>query len=85
MVTPHGVQMSERATRIYSYLQARGISLTTFSTDFHVKHYMPQLKIALAALQDGTHRQIAWSEQWVNDAIRDLEAIMRRTPENRSR
>ncbi len=62
--TPDGVIMSPRASRIYGWLNARGIRITTFSTDTMVDEWMRsgQLQRAL----DDLHR---W-QAGVSDALR---------------
>lgn len=87
MRTPSGVQMSDRAARIYGWLNARGISLTTFSTDDCVERCYPALQAAhadltkLLGLLVGAGRSGDLPSDVELDAmVRDLESIMSRRP-----
>lgn len=75
--TPHGVVMSERASRIYTYINANGVHMTPFSTDGTVGAALPRLQKMRETLASyPANAQIA-------DMIVDLDAIMGRTSANR--
>lgn len=75
--TPHGVQMSERMSRIYTYVNANGARLTPFSTDGTVRECLPKLRVMRETLSAyPTSVQIV-------DMLADLDGIMSRTPEAR--
>ena len=84
-----GVKMSPRAKRLWDYLNSQpGLQwMTCFSTDESVAHSMQYLKSALDKLADqkiqpffGNPNEIPWTL----NLIADIQAIMRRTPGNRT-
>ena len=84
--TTHGATMSPRLSRLYTWLQANGVSLTEFSTDNCVQRWMPQLE----RLRDELDELIAHENEHSphpNKHLRhlatDLGAIMRRVPSAR--
>ena len=84
-------EMSVRADRYYRLLHLRGIYLREMSTDQDVLRYLPRLQ-ALRQELEGDHGP-QWldgyppgcTQVWEWDAlIRDVDAIMRRLPSERT-
>lgn len=69
--TSHGVEMSPRMSRLWTYIRIeRGISLTDFSTDQCVERVATQLEVA--------------RDQAPTDELkRDIDCLLRRRPSTR--
>jgi hypothetical protein len=78
--TSHGVQMSDRMARLYTWLSANGVGLSDFSTDECVQRELGKL----VALRDELSAlRAAAEERYLNDLDTDLVNIMRRVPSAR--
>ena len=72
--------MSERLSRLYSWLQANGVVIIDFSTDQSVQREMPKL----VKLQTELHELRNVSPlQYLDHLADDLAALMRRVPSAR--
>lgn len=78
-----GLEMSPRCDRFYRLLNERGMNLNTMSTDECVRGYMPKLVALRAELDEEQPASCKTVDEW-DALVRDMEAIMRRTPQNRS-
>ena len=78
-LTAHGVPMSPRMERLYNYFDAKGVALTSWSTDQCVARELPKLQRLLEELpKDPTLASLTDLE--FNALEADIMAIMRRTP-----
>lgn len=89
MLTAHGVQMSPRMERLYTFFQHERIDISSWSTDDCVKREYAKLQQALSELEVaaemGTLDKFLGElgiEQ-LHDLAVDVRNIMRRTPDKR--
>lgn len=80
--TAHGVSMSDRLSRLYTWLQDNGVGLNDFSTDNCVEREMPKL-VALRDELDGLRDRRVVPVDYLNHLAADLHNLMQRTPANR--
>lgn len=80
--TAHGATCSARLSRLYTWLNANGSTLSDFSTDSCVERDLPRLRKLAAELD--TLRTIS-PAQYLDDLAADLACLMRRTPAARIR
>lgn len=78
--TSHGVVMSPRLSRLYTWLQANNVRLTDFSTDTCVERELPRLR----PLADELESLIAaGGPVYLTELAADLRNVMRRLPSAR--
>lgn len=96
MVTAHGVKMSPRMERLYTFFQIRGIAISSWSTDAHVAAEMPNLRAAASDIEAemaGFGHRVSHAVEFLRNSsdselealAADVAAIMRRTPAARAR
>lgn len=91
MVTAHGVKMSPRMERLYTFLGHCKIAISSWSTDEQVVAEMPKLRAAMGAIEaelTGAHGDypdlmeflVSMTDAELDALAADVAAIMRRVP-----
>lgn len=85
MKTAHGVEMSPRMERLWTFIQSRRIQLHDWATDLDVLRELPELQVASAYLAEGGGKDTdPLTDREFEELRRDLAALMRRVPANRT-